>query len=155
MGILQSKVEKVLAAHIPAGETVELYDYGTIQGSATATEIKRTWHVVSGSSTASHKAFDYVAVAITESSVVMLPVRFKSGLLGTRLVPVKKRELRVENRATAQFTAAEIEKNRGMWNQDSVVVRLLFEGETGCIVEFYDNPANWPALDNTTETNSA
>lgn len=147
MGILQAKVKKVLASHIPSGESVELYDYGTIQGSATATEAARATIAIVSSSTASHKAHDYIAIAITKSSVITLPVRFKSGLLGTRLVPVKKREARIENRAGTQFTVGKIEKNRGMWNQDSVVVRVVFEDETGCIIEFYDNPERWPAFD--------
>ena len=145
MGLMQDKVEAALRDHIDPGDPPQLCDYGTIQGgSAGRTAAKAAfWRVFTGSSTAEHKAHDYVAIAVTARSVIVVDVKFAAGLTGMKLKPKKGRAARVFPREHVGIAVGAITQRRG---QTSVPVQLTFADGTTELLELYDNAAAWRHL---------
>lgn len=144
MGNLDQQVANVLATHLGPADQVEFYDYGAIQGgSAAKKQVKRAfWQVLTGSSTSGHKAEDYLAAAVTNNELVLLPVKFKTGMTGMSFKPVGEQPIRCP-RHKAVASVSEVKTGRG---HRSVRVQLTLPDGTTKEVDFFDNPDRWGAL---------
>jgi hypothetical protein len=144
MGHFHEKLHGILSPHLDPRDPVELCDYGTIQGgSELAQELRRAaWQMVTGSSTSAHKAHSYVAVAVTARAVVMMPVKFATGLLGMKFKPIAGRPPELYPRQSVLIEVGP----PGQGRQPSVPVRFTMPDGSARQIEFYDNPQSWPAL---------
>ena len=83
-----------------------------------------------------------MAVAVTARAVVIMPVKFATGLLGMKFKPIAGRPPEIHPRQSVSIEVGPPAQGR----QPSVPVRFTMTDGSARQVDFYDNPQSWPVL---------